>query len=108
MQKFTKKNFAKTPRGNFAFSEEIFGPVFSIVPCKDETQAIAYHNATDYGLGGAVFSGASESEVNRATSIAENDLTTGMCFVNDFVRSDASMPFGGKDLDSHYSANWSN
>jgi aldehyde dehydrogenase (NAD+) len=59
------------------FREEIFGPVLSVVPYRDEQEAIALHNATDYGLHGAIFS----ADTERATELARH-LETGGVAVN--------------------------
>jgi succinate-semialdehyde dehydrogenase/glutarate-semialdehyde dehydrogenase len=74
-----------------AFDEETFGPVASIVAAHDEAEAIALANATSYGLGAAVFT----QDVTRGEAIARDQLQAGSCFVNDFVRSDPRLPFGG-------------
>ncbi|MEM6455533.1 MAG: NAD-dependent succinate-semialdehyde dehydrogenase [Acidobacteriota bacterium] len=74
-----------------AFDEELFGPVAAIVPVADEDEAIARANETVYGLGAAVFT----RDVARGERIAADRLEAGCCFVNDFVRSDPRLPFGG-------------
>ena len=48
-------------------------------------------NDTSYGLGSAVFT----SDLERGQRIAEQELDAGMSSVNDFVRSDPRLPFGG-------------
>jgi succinate-semialdehyde dehydrogenase/glutarate-semialdehyde dehydrogenase len=74
-----------------AFDDEIFGPVASIIPVKDEAEAIKLANQTPFGLGGAVFT----RDVEKGERIAANEIEAGCCFVNDFVRSDPRLPFGG-------------
>ena len=74
-----------------AFDDEIFGPVASIVPVKDEAEAIRLANQTPFGLGSAVFT----RDVEKGERIAANEIEAGCCFVNDFVRSDPRLPFGG-------------
>jgi succinate-semialdehyde dehydrogenase/glutarate-semialdehyde dehydrogenase len=74
-----------------AFDEELFGPVAAIVEAADEKNAIELANHTSFGLGAAVFS----RDVSRAEQIARTQLEAGCCFVNDFVRSDSRLPFGG-------------
>ena len=78
-------------RGMPAYEEELFGPVASVIKVKDETEAISVANESVFGLGAAVFSG----DQNRAQQIAETQLQAGCCFVNDFVKSDPRLPFGG-------------
>ncbi|MFA5668511.1 MAG: NAD-dependent succinate-semialdehyde dehydrogenase [Balneolaceae bacterium] len=78
-------------KGMPAYSEELFGPVASIIKVKDEKEAIAVANDSIYGLGAAIFS----SDVEKAEQIAANELEAGCCFVNDFVKSDPRLPFGG-------------
>jgi succinate-semialdehyde dehydrogenase/glutarate-semialdehyde dehydrogenase len=74
-----------------AFQEEIFGPVASVIAAKDETDAIAIANDSEFGLGSAVIT----RDIERGRRIAAHELQSGMSFVNDNVRSDARMPFGG-------------
>ena len=74
-----------------AFDDEIFGPVASIISVNNEKEAIQLANQTSFGLGGAVFT----KDIERGEKIAANDIEAGCCFVNDFVRSDPRLPFGG-------------
>jgi succinate-semialdehyde dehydrogenase/glutarate-semialdehyde dehydrogenase len=77
--------------GMVAFDEELFGPVASIISAKDEQEALALANNTRFGLGASVFT----SDIEKGRQIAERELEVGTCFVNDFVRSDPRLPFGG-------------
>ena len=70
--------------------EEFFGPVALFFPFDEEEDAVTLANATDYGLGAAVWSG----DVQRAQRVADR-LEAGAVFINDFVRSDPRAPFGG-------------
>ena len=74
-----------------AYDEEMFGPVAAIIRVADEAEAIAVANASDFGLGGAVFT----QDIKRGTDIARNRIEAGSCYVNDFVKSDPRLPFGG-------------
>jgi len=74
-----------------AYHEELFGPVASVIKVKDEEEAIRVANDTNFGLGAAIFS----EDVDHAEEIAANELEAGCCFVNDFVKSDPRLPFGG-------------
>jgi succinate-semialdehyde dehydrogenase / glutarate-semialdehyde dehydrogenase len=74
-----------------AYDEEIFGPVAAIIEARDEADAIRIANDTSFGLGAAVFT----SNINRGREIAELSIRAGSCFVNDFVKSDPRLPFGG-------------
>ena len=74
-----------------AHDEELFGPVAAVVPVRDEPAAIAAANHSDYGLAAAVFT----RRRSHGRRIAVAGLEAGVVFVNDFVRSDPSLPFGG-------------
>ncbi len=78
-------------KGMPAFDEELFGPVAVIIKADSDTEAVRLANDSKYGLGAAIFS----ADEARARSIAEKDMQAGCCFVNDFVRSDPRLPFGG-------------
>lgn len=78
-------------KGMPAFDEEVFGPVAAVVPAKDEEQAIAMANDTAFGLGGGVFT----RDLARGEHIAAELIDSGMVFVNEQVRSDPRLPFGG-------------
>ena len=74
-----------------AASKELFGPVACIIEAKNEEDAIAIANQSPYGLGAAVFS----KNIERAEKIIRNHLNVGIGFVNEFVKSDPRLPFGG-------------
>ena len=74
-----------------AFDEEIFGPVFSLIMANDEDHAITLGNQTPFGLGAALFT----KDIKKGEEIAKAQINAGLCFVNDFVKSDPRLPFGG-------------
>ena len=69
--------------------EEIFGPVLTIIPYKDEEEAIRIANDTVYGLSGYVYAG----DLEHARKVARR-LRTGMVHLNG-ASTDANAPFGG-------------
>ena len=69
--------------------EEIFGPVLSILPYKDEDEALEIANDTEYGLYGYVSSG----DIERAKSVA-NRIRSGSVAING-ASADFTAPFGG-------------
>lgn len=74
-----------------AYHEELFGPVAVLFRFETEEQAIRIANDTVFGLGSGIFS----SNVERAKILAEKGLEAGCVFINDFVKSDPRLPFGG-------------
>ena len=78
-------------KGVLAYDEEIFGPVAAVITAKDTEDAIRIANDTNFGLGAAVFT----ENLELAEDIARNKLAAGSCFVNEGVKSDPSLPFGG-------------
>jgi succinate-semialdehyde dehydrogenase/glutarate-semialdehyde dehydrogenase len=78
-------------KGMPAYDEETFGPVAAIIKTADEDEALHVANDSPFGLGAAVFT----RDTTRGTRIAAEVLEAGACFVNEFVRSDARLPFGG-------------
>lgn len=73
-----------------AADEELFGPVAAVLRVTDEDAALAAAGATPYGLGAAVWT----ADVVRGERFARL-VPAGMTFVNDMVRSDPRLPFGG-------------
>jgi succinate-semialdehyde dehydrogenase/glutarate-semialdehyde dehydrogenase len=77
--------------GQPAHDQEVFGPVAAIIAAEDEADAIRIANASHYGLGSGVLT----ADVDRGRRIAAEELEAGMSFVNENVRSDSRIPFGG-------------
>lgn len=77
-------------KGMLAYSEEIFGPVLCIYAVKDEAEAIALANDTDFGLGGTVFG----TDIDRAVEVARQ-IDTGMVYINHVTGISPELPFGG-------------
>lgn len=74
-----------------AFREEIFGPVAPVIVVRDEDEAVAVANDTEYGLVAAIQTGS----VDRGRAVADR-LRTGIVHVNDqTLNNDAFAPFGG-------------
>ncbi|GAA1134557.1 NAD-dependent succinate-semialdehyde dehydrogenase [Nocardioides aquiterrae] len=71
-------------------SEEIFGPVVTVVEFDDEDAAVRLANDTEYGLVGYVFT----ESLARGTRMIDR-LETGMMGLNVGVVSNAAAPFGG-------------
>jgi benzaldehyde dehydrogenase (NAD) len=74
-----------------AFREEIFGPVAPVIVVRDDAEAVAVANDTEYGLVAAIQTGSRE----RGRAVADQ-LTSGIVHVNDqTLNNDAFAPFGG-------------
>jgi acyl-CoA reductase-like NAD-dependent aldehyde dehydrogenase len=78
------------PEDNVAVEEELFGPVAPILPFADEADAIRIANNSEFGLASAVWT-ADEARAARM----EAAVQAGAVFINDMVRSDAHISFGG-------------
>jgi succinate-semialdehyde dehydrogenase/glutarate-semialdehyde dehydrogenase len=78
-------------KGMPAYDEELFGPVAAIIVADNEKHAIEIANDSIFGLGGGVIG----SDLARAEKIAAEEIEAGCVFVNDAVRSDPRLPFGG-------------
>jgi succinate-semialdehyde dehydrogenase/glutarate-semialdehyde dehydrogenase len=67
-----------------AFDDELFGPVAAIIRVEDEAQAISVANNSTFGLGAAIFT----RDIARGERIMAEEVESGSCFVNAFVKSD--------------------
>ena len=74
-----------------AYEEELFGPVASLLKVKTEEEAVRIANDTVFGLGAGIFT----ADLERGKRLAEKGLDAGCVFINDFVKSDPRLPFGG-------------
>lgn len=73
-----------------AYEEELFGPVASVIIVKDEDEAIEVNNKHQYGLGASIVTEDYENAEKLAARIED-----GAVFINELVKSDPRMPFGG-------------
>ena len=70
--------------------EEVFGPIAPIITVKDQAEAVALANASEFGLGGSVWT----RDLARGEKVAR-EVDSGTLFVNSITKSDPRMPFGG-------------
>ncbi len=75
---------------NPAFRDEFFGPVALFFRVKDENEAIALANDSEFGLGGSIFT----RDVQRGKRLA-SQINTGMVFINHPTWTTPDLPFGG-------------
>tara|TARA_R110002012_G_scaffold4074_11_gene18968 strand:- start:9185 stop:10576 length:1392 start_codon:yes stop_codon:yes gene_type:complete len=73
-----------------AFKEETFGPVLSVTTFKTVEEAIALSNSSKFGLGVSIFT----KNIAEAEKLAFR-FDEGAVFVNELVKSDPRLPFGG-------------
>ena len=78
-----------TPRMR-AYGEELFGPVAALLQARDEDEALRIANDSPFGLGGSVWT----RDQDRGLAFARR-LECGCAFVNELVKSDPRVPFGG-------------
>ena len=71
-------------------TEEVFGPIAPIIIVKDEDEAVSVANDTEFGLGASIWS----RDHARAEKLAAR-LEAGAIAINDMVKSDPRLPFGG-------------
>lgn len=73
-----------------AFDEETFGPLAAMIKAKNIKEAFELSEKSTFGLGTTVFTGDIEKAMKMAGSVSD-----GAYFVNELVKSDPRLPFGG-------------
>jgi succinate-semialdehyde dehydrogenase/glutarate-semialdehyde dehydrogenase len=73
-----------------AAKEETFGPAAAVIRVRDADEAVRLANATEFGLGAALWT----TDLERAKLLARR-IEAGAVFINGLVASDARLPFGG-------------
>jgi len=72
------------------FDEETFGPLAAIIRAKDIEEAFELSENSKYGLGTTVFTKNTAKAVEYASRVSD-----GAYFINELVKSDPRLPFGG-------------
>lgn len=93
---FPLRVYQVSGREDFFAQEEFFGPVALIAQTNSDEEALELANRSIFGLGGAVFS----KDLIRASRIADQ-MEAGLVMINDQVKSDPRMPFGGVKQSGH-------
>lgn len=70
--------------------EEIFGPVVTIAPFREEDEVVGWANGTDYGLTATVWT----ENLTRAHRLADR-IASGTIWINCWRLRDLRVPFGG-------------
>ncbi len=74
-----------------AFDEETFGPLASMIKAKDISEAIELSEKSKFGLGVTLCTG----NIEKGLALAEH-FSDGAYFINELVKSDPRLPFGGE------------
>lgn len=82
--------------GMAAFDEETFGPLAAMIKAKDIDEAFELAEMSRYGLGATVCT----TNVELAVSMADR-VSDGAYFINELVKSDPRLPFGGTKLSGY-------
>lgn len=89
--------FGPVPRDHRLACEEVFGPVLSAIPFRDEEDAVRLANATEYGLVGAVWT----ANCARQQRVSKR-MRCGQVFINCYgAGGGVELPFGGVKKSGH-------
>ena len=78
------------------FKEETFGPVIGVTTFKTDEEALNLVNQSDFGLGVSIF-----TNDNNRMEILIPQFEDGAVFVNDMVKSNPNLPFGGTKISGY-------
>lgn len=76
--------------------EEVFGPLVTVLTFRNDEEALAIANGTEYGLGGGLWT----RDVTRAHRFAR-EIRSGMVWINCYKRVHPASPFGGVGLSGY-------
>lgn len=79
-----------------AFDEETFGPVAALCTARDDHDAIALVNCSRFGLGATICT----KDLEKAKRLGAQ-IKDGAVFINEMVKSDPRLPFGGTGLSGY-------
>lgn len=78
------------------FKEETFGPLMAVMSFKTDMEALDLVNKSDFGLGVSIFT----EDMERAKALIPT-FEDGAVFVNELVKSDPRLPFGGTKISGY-------
>ncbi|WP_299101385.1 NAD-dependent succinate-semialdehyde dehydrogenase [uncultured Winogradskyella sp.] len=78
------------------FKEETFGPMAAVIKVKNEDEAYKVASNSKFGLGTMVFTSDYEAASKRISEIED-----GAFFINEMVKSDPRLPFGGTKISGY-------
>jgi aldehyde dehydrogenase (NAD+) len=87
---YVEPTVVRAKAGDQVCREEVFGPFVTVTTFADDDEAVDIANATDYGLGGGLWT----TDLRRAHAVAR-ELRSGMVWINSYKRVNPGSPFGG-------------
>ena len=97
----SRRSCARAATRDRIAQEEVFGPFVTVLTFKDDAEALAIANSTDYGLGSGLWT----RNLQRAHQVAR-ELHAGMVWINSYKRVNPGSPFGGVGPERATAARW--
>jgi aldehyde dehydrogenase (NAD+) len=89
--------YGPVPRDHELATDEVFGPVLSVLPFDNEDDAVRLANATDFGLMAGIWS----KDVSRSIRVARK-IKAGQVYINAYgAAGGIELPFGGMKKSGH-------